>query len=319
MLALIDRQVRALIDGHAAVLADRDPEPLHQLRVAMRRLRVTLPQFAPVLCLPADLDATVLAKTSRRIGLARDLDVLQQRLQQQLLPQLPDLELERLKPVLRQFKRERKDAQSQLQGQLKAAAYLRWLSKMQRWLRQPVVTPLAQQPLARGLVQWQLAWLAELPVHPGWDLELLVTDAQREQIHDLRKRIKAARYCLENCKSLLGRRTRADLSALKQMQELLGEINDLQVLKQAIDDQLLGSLAADLPSLQAQLLQREASCWQQWRQLAQAHGGERLGLRMLRSLQHDQRKTIVQQQVLQMCSGLQRAVLCDWQDPLAAR
>ena len=49
----IQEHLRHVVDLQADVLADRDPEPLHQLRVRFRRLRSTLLQFAPALLLPS--------------------------------------------------------------------------------------------------------------------------------------------------------------------------------------------------------------------------------------------------------------------------
>jgi hypothetical protein len=46
-LDLIQRQVRRLGKLQGEVLADCDPEPLHQLRVSLRRLRTALSQFGP--------------------------------------------------------------------------------------------------------------------------------------------------------------------------------------------------------------------------------------------------------------------------------
>lgn len=310
--ALLERQVRALSQWHGPVLADRDPEPLHQLRVTMRRLRVTLQQFAPVLQLPTELRLSRLAKTSRRLGLARDLDVLQEHLQQQLLPQLPAAEFELLRPVLKQLRRERRQAHQQVVEQLKGGSYLGWLAQMQRWLREPAFTPLADQPLADALLQWQLPWIAELFVHPAWAFEQLSDDLQREQLHGLRKQIKLARYQLDNCRPLLGRRCRQWQLSFKQMQEQLGELNDLQVLQRAIADQLHGSLPDDLPALQALLREREAQSWQLWRQQARLHTGFEPPLQLLDALRHDRRRAVRRQRVANVCSALQRIVFCDW-------
>ena len=316
---LLDRQLRALIEWHGPVLNDRSPEPLHQLRVSMRRLRVTLMQFAPLLQLPSDLRSSRLAKTSRRLGLARDLDVLQERLQQQLLPQLPEAELELLRPVLKQLRRERRQAHQHVVEHLQGSSYLRWLSHMQRWLRQPAMTPLAEQSFADGLLQWQLPWLADLFVHPAWAIESLVSETQREQLHGLRKQIKLARYQLDNCKPLLGRRSRQFQQSFKSMQEQLGELNDLQVLQRAIADQLHASLPADLPVLHGLLKRSEAQSWQAWRQLASGRSGFAASAQLLGALQADRRRALLRGRCHAMCSGLHRLVFCDWRAPLVAR
>ena len=319
VVAIVDKQLRALVSWHGPVLANTDPEPLHQMRVAMRRLRVTLRQFEPLLELPDALPAQRLAKTARRLGMARDLDVLQARLKQQLLPQLPASELEALRPVLKQLRRERQQAHAHVGEQLKGSAYLNWLAQMQRWARKPSLTPLAGEPLADWMVQWQLGWSAVLWVHPAWRFETLASEHQREQLHGLRKQIKMARYQLDNCKPLLGRATRRCLARLKAMQELLGELNDLQVLQHAIDDQLPGSVADDLPRLHALLEQSERDCWSQWRQLAGAQGTAESPMQLLVALQADRRLARLQRQWLRLCSGLQRAVFCDWRALAAGR
>ena len=78
---LIQRQTRRLGKLQPDVLADQDPEPLHQVRVSLRRLRTVLQQFAPALVLPDTISDRRIAKVARHTGLTRDLDVLQQRLQ----------------------------------------------------------------------------------------------------------------------------------------------------------------------------------------------------------------------------------------------
>ena len=77
---LIHRQIRRLGKLQAEVLADRDPEPLHQLRVSLRRLRTALLQFGPALELPESVSERRIAAVARRTSLCRDLDVLQLRL-----------------------------------------------------------------------------------------------------------------------------------------------------------------------------------------------------------------------------------------------
>jgi CHAD domain-containing protein len=107
---LLQAQCQRLVELHAPVLRDQDPEPLHQMRVSLRRLSTTLVQFAPCLALPKGLSEKQLAKTVRQLGMARDLDVLQERLDDGLLPQLPEQERQRLKPARRQLARERRAA-----------------------------------------------------------------------------------------------------------------------------------------------------------------------------------------------------------------
>lgn len=77
--------------NHAGALASDDPEYIHQMRVATRRLRAALRLFVPQL--PADF-ATPIVATLRELmtvlGAARDLDVLLAEIATPVLHALPD-------------------------------------------------------------------------------------------------------------------------------------------------------------------------------------------------------------------------------------
>lgn len=263
---LIAAACERLIALQPAVLRDRDPEPLHQMRVAMRRLRTTLQQFAPALELPASLRPARLARHGRRLGLARDLDVLRDRLDRQLLPRLPEAELRALRPLLRQLRRERRLAGEQLAAALRSGSYLRVLAKLQKWLRQPAYTPLAEQPLADWLLPLQLPPVSALLCHPGWFVDDPLAGAA--PLHDLRKRCKASRYAMENLAEIQGPVLAPWIDSLRRVQQLLGDLNDLQVLQAAITDQIGGEIAADLPELHALLQQQSQALWHDWQPLA---------------------------------------------------
>lgn len=261
---LIEQHLQRLVKGHQRVLDRHDPEPLHQMRVAMRRLRTTVQQFGPAVQLPKAVSDQRLSKSVRRLGLARDLDVLRGRLVDTLLPQLPGAEARALKPVLRGLERERDLAQEHLEKVIKGSAHLELVAALQQWLKQPRFTALAGQPARAWLLEWQLPFVQELLLHPGWLLP--AHGAEPDTLHDLRKQIKTARYRLENCSSLTGAAITPWIGALRQGQELLGELNDFQVLRKAIDNQLPGRLAESLPQLDWLLEQNCRHCWGLWRQ-----------------------------------------------------
>ncbi|MCT0206598.1 CHAD domain-containing protein [Synechococcus sp. CS-1332] len=263
---LIGRFTHKLASLQGPVLADSDPEPLHQMRVALRRLRTCLYQFAPALQLPKAVADPRLAKTVRRLGMARDLDVLRERLERDLMPELPEAEQKALKPVLKQLRRERALAYEQVVSTLQSGGYLKLLSQLQAWLRHPELTPLGELPLLGWTLEWQAPMIAELFQHPGWFV--LEWEGDMERVHDLRKRLKTARYGLENLGAVTGSRSRQWVAELRDLQELLGELNDLHVLEKAIDDQLPSGLAKSVPALDALLRRKAQGCWDQWRQRA---------------------------------------------------
>ena len=172
----------------AGVLADQDPEPLHQLRIQLRRLAVLLQQFEPALRLPDGVSSTRVAKIGRRLGLARDLDVLRDRLEHQLMPGLPEAELNALKPMRKQLRRERRLAFSEVVEDLRGRRYLKLLARLQAWLRDPQFTPLASEALEPWLPEFHTQLTGDLFLLPGWRSEV------SDELHALRKRIKHVQY-----------------------------------------------------------------------------------------------------------------------------
>ncbi len=266
--AALLRQITArLVSLHAPVLEDRDPEPLHQMRVSMRRLRAILRQFGPALVLPAGVSDRRIGRVGRRLGVARDLDVLRELLEGGLLPELPEQEGQRLRPVLKQLRRERKLACEDLAQTLRGSSYLRLLSRLQRWQNAPRTTEMGGEPLAAWLLEWQAPVLAPVFAHPAWFVAGLQDDP--DLVHDLRKRCKEARYTLENLLDHTGPRCAEWVRRLKRVQQLLGDLNDLRVLRAAIDDALDGRLKKTLPELHRLLGERSLALWQEWRGFAE--------------------------------------------------
>lgn len=263
---LVQRQVAKLVQLQTPVSEGKGTEPLHQMRVTMRRLRTTVVQFEPALQLPPAINDQRLAKWVRRLGMARDLDVLRERLEDGFLPQLPEAEARALRPVLKQLRRERQLAYGHVVEVLQSRSYLEGLAQLQRWLKQPEFTRLGEQPIREWLLEWQGPCLASLFLHPGWQVS--TAEGEVEVLHELRRQIKQARYRLENLSALEGAHTAGWIDRFKQAQELLGEFNDLQVLQRAISDQVPGPLEEVLPQLEWLLVQHQRHCWEQWRELA---------------------------------------------------
>ena len=258
----IERLVKAIVGLQSDVLNDREPEPLHQLRVRFRYLGTLLRQFAPALLLPEQVTENQLAKTGRRLGLVRDLDVLLGQLEHHYGPLLTDQDRDLLKPLLKSLRRERKLAFLEMAEELRSRRYLKLLAKLQGWLRKPVYTAMGQEPAQDWLPEWKAPVLAGLLSHAGWR----ATDADRDAagLHDLRKRIKQARYGLANLQTLVPESLDAWLGLFKSQQESLGMLNDLQVLTKALDNQLGGALGTELPELNQHLQAQKDRLWQQW-------------------------------------------------------
>jgi CHAD domain-containing protein len=263
-LALIQRQTRRLASLHREVLADEEREPLHQLRVSLRRLRTALNQFAPALVLPEGVSSGRIAALARRTGLTRDLDVLRERLEEQVLPRLSEEERQALRPALKRLRRERQQAFESVQEALASSRYLKLLERLGRWQQRPAFTALGEQPLAEWLHEWHLPHSGTLFLHPGWQ----ATGPTAVELHELRKQIKGVRYALEHLAELLDDAGHGWIAALKQAQTLLGELHDLQVLEASLLDRPGHRLGAALDGLRAELERQRQEAWEEWHRLA---------------------------------------------------
>ncbi|MEB3260295.1 MAG: CHAD domain-containing protein [Cyanobacteriota bacterium] len=262
---LIHIQVRRLGKLQADVLADRDPEPLHQLRVGLRRLRTTLGQFGAALELPDGVTERRVASVARRTGLCRDLDVLSLRLRDHILPELPAGERQALKKVMKRLGQDRAQALQALLESLHSPRYLKLLARLHQWQQQPRFTPLGRQPLESWLTEWSAPCVAGLFLHPGWR----ETTPEAESLHDLRKRIKEARYSLEPLEPWCGPPLLVWIEDLRAAQDHLGELHDLQFLHQGVVENARCGRVVELPVLQAMLESQRQRHWQGWCQLAE--------------------------------------------------
>ncbi len=220
----------------AGVYAAGGPEHVHQLRVGMRRLRSAWRLFEDAVeTPPAPLQAGI-REYFGALGASRDQDVLADSIVPALTQAgMPDIPVE---PVVRGA-----NAHALCSG----AAFQGWLLDLYEWsLRpadiappapagaegqplEPAIIPLDAAPpkptlppfLTRRLRKWHKQVVSQ-GVRFG-DLELPAR-------HALRKRAKRLRYGLSFAESLLpGSRLREYRKLLAQVQDLLGEINDLAV------------------------------------------------------------------------------------------
>ena len=262
--ALLEQRARRLVALQLDVLADRDPEPLHQLRVCCRQIRSTVEQFQSAIELPESVSAQRLARIGSDLGLARDLDVMRDQLQQRWLPLLPEREQAPLRKLLKQLKRERKLAFTSTTDTLKGRRYLKLLSRLQAWLREPVITPMGAEPIAQWCPELQQVVLAGLFTLPGWWVEHPHELDGALALHQLRRRLKRARYGLANLSPLAPELYQPWLQQLKAMQAALGDLQDLRVLMLTLERLLEEPPDAALPSLCSLLLEARDQAWRTW-------------------------------------------------------
>lgn len=235
--------------NHAGALASEDPEYIHQMRVAVRRLRAALRLFAPLL--PAGFAEKLLPDLREPMGVlgaARDYDVLLDEIAAPVLHALPDEpRLAALIGAITERRHDRRRAALHLlAGRHYGEIALRTLASL-HGLAAP---PPSGAELGAGAT-------ATLPLHDFAALRLrrlrnktraLIAAARVDDptsLHALRIGIKRLRYALEFFAPLAGAKAmQALLGQLVKLQDTLGQINDL-----ASAGALLMDCAGDDPPL----------------------------------------------------------------------
>jgi CHAD domain-containing protein len=261
-LGLIQVQVKRLGKLQPKVLANEDPESLHQLRVSLRRLRTILHQFMPALALPESVDTDRIAAVARRTSLTRDLDVLGERLERQLLPLLPADERQGMEAGMKRLGRQRNQAFDLLVDALRSPNYLKLLARLHRWQDSPRFTRLGDQAIDYWLYELHAPFTGILFLHRGWQ----ANDYRAEELHSLRKLIKNARYALENLQPWLDSKIQDGIAQLRNAQGILGDLHDLGVLELILADHKMPLKLKKMPILRAEIKRQQRQCWLDWQQ-----------------------------------------------------
>ena len=215
--------------NHEGVLGSDDPEFIHQMRVATRRMRSARHLFSPWICdnhppetrLPPN-------QLSNQLGAVRDLDVL---LEEIILPACLHLpETPSLTNLRAQIEQQRQQARQSVQHYLQSPDHARFMLQMAQHLQQDSSGPprkdagkTASRPLAKHL-RPRLKHLLKKTRH--------LADATQchdpDSLHHLRIAIKRLRHALEFSASYLEPQSLARLlEQLAALQEDIGQINDL--------------------------------------------------------------------------------------------
>lgn len=231
--SLIQAQLHRIVSLQVNVIEDRDIEPLHQLRVSLRRLRCVLLQFEPFLDLPNGVTERRVSRLCSSLGLTRDLDVLQELVSGSFSTMLGSKTDEELDALKKAIGRERKRAATDMKQFLRSSTYLKFISRLQGWTRKPKFHHSASQPIDDWVDELISPYLSALWLHPGWHLDPI---SHSIELHSLRSKIRRTRYMLENIKT----RCRSDLDIhlrqFRRLQELLGDLHDLHVFDHLINE-----------------------------------------------------------------------------------
>jgi inorganic triphosphatase YgiF len=250
--AIVAHGLDVLLANTAALRDVHAPEYVHQARVALRRMRSAVrlldrkhKDFPEALALE-------LRWAARLLGAARDWDVLLGETLPKLLAAAPPQLGDEVKATLQRAEGDRDAARADVLAALATARYARLALRLQAW---------TMTPAPKGRTLQRLA-----PRALGQAHKRLFTDAQffaalsPERRHRVRILAKRLRYALDVLSPALPREaTERYIAALAELQDVLGELNDLVVASSALhrlaaSDRLLGLAEPGLDSRKHQLV-----------------------------------------------------------------
>ena len=282
----IGKHFSKILKHEAAVLKDQDPEELHQMRIGLRRLRSAMIGFAPAIILPKTATEKVTRKIGKTLGKTRDLDVLQLALKTDYLPNLPLAEQKYLAKATKVITKERKKAFKQVKSTLTGKSYLRFKQDLRDWLKKPQYTTIAATKIELILPDLLLPQVSQLLLHAGWFVGVNFTSGEikfsksatpkqvekilnqeQKKLHDLRKEAKKIRYNMSLFTQFYSEKFIDYLQKIKDIQEILGTLQDDLVLKLFLEQVFNSKLEKYLPSLVKQFQQQRYQKWLAWESL----------------------------------------------------
>ena len=247
--AVLRRQLAVLREKEPGTRLGEDPEELHDMRVATRRLRAALALFAEVLPIRAQVFREELGWLGRLLGAVRDLDVQQEGLAEMATATVgwsagarphdhdPLAELTAL------LERERDAARDAMLSGLDSVRFER--------LDRGLAAMVQQGPARRSLAARMPAVIA-MPDLVVVRHEAVAKAARRAKksgvvadFHRLRIRCKRLRYALEFSAEVYGGRTARFVRQLTALQDELGLMQDAEVASVQLADLATGE--AHLP------------------------------------------------------------------------
>lgn len=204
-----------------------DPEGVHRIRTATRRLRVAEALAADFLGIEGSAPWEEWRRVGRRLGRLRDLDVSIEELQA-VATDLPAAARRALADLLEELGHRRRRAAHRAQASL-TNRHARTLARAEKRVRGRARR---EEPTAPVVANRWWAQAADLLARdPGWGLDPAVAigrAATRPVIHRLRVRTRDLRYGLEWWDRLGVPTAPGTLDFLREVQDVLGRLRDLR-------------------------------------------------------------------------------------------
>ncbi len=209
-----------------------DPEELHDLRLAGRRLHAILRQFQSFLPPEYLKIRTTLKSVLSALGHARDLDVALGEVQK-FGRKLPKSDRVGVEPLKQHLMSERRRARARMLSVLDSIWVQKSLQELTALLTAPGIraeaspTDLALNA-APGLLRQRFRKLRKR-------MDRIGADSSTEEYHEVRGQVKKLRYALDTVAALYGKPANEMIRALRRWQEILGLQQDAAVAMQRLN------------------------------------------------------------------------------------
>ena len=238
-LAYLRQQVSDLTALDPAVRRD-EPDAVHRMRVATRRMRSALRTFS------RELDRSVTDPTGAELkwlaevlGLERDREVLSERLDERLaeLPaELGDSAgVQQASEFIHNwFTTKRAGARRTLLRELAGARYFALLDTLDALLADPPWLAPAGRPARSGVTRAVRRDHRRLARRVDQALALEAGPDRDVALHEARKAAKRARYAAEAARPVFGKPAKEMVARMKEVQQLLGEHQDSVIARNTL-------------------------------------------------------------------------------------
>jgi CHAD domain-containing protein len=222
------------------------------------------------------------------LGELRDLDVLRLTIETEYLPNLPASEQKYLSQAVQVITKKRKKAFKKVKSTLEKPTYQHFKQDLTEWLEKPKYNAIAATKIDLVLPDLLLPQTSKLLLHPGWlvgvdlvageinlnselSLEQVIEILEQEEeiLHSLRKEAKKNRYNMALFTNFYSEQYFGYLEKIKDLQEILGVIQDCFVLKSFFTNNFQVNLEKKLPNLIQKFNQQRYQKWQEWQSLQQ--------------------------------------------------
>ncbi|MCA9823999.1 MAG: CHAD domain-containing protein [Dehalococcoidia bacterium] len=228
--AILRRQFAIVVANEAGTRLGRDIEELHDMRVAARRMRAAMSQFRPYLSTTARALEPEIRWLQRALGPVRDLDVQIEHLDQVLagpMEQRDDL-IPYRDLLIAQRDRERKRLLTALDSRRYRRLVERFAALLPRGPARTYVPGRVAAPIvARDTVVARRRKLRKLG-------DRISRASAPEEYHAARIEAKKLRYAVEFFEPIYGRRAAEFATAVKQLQDVLGDHQDAMVAMETL-------------------------------------------------------------------------------------